>query len=61
MLTNADKGVLEISDIYQFIQPWRIIDLGLIQNESNPISKVAKIGATMIIDTFVVGGNKLIL
>lgn len=40
--------VQEIPDADKFIQPQTIIDLGLIQDNNNPISKVEKMEEIMI-------------
>lgn len=53
-----DVAAQEIPDVDQFIQPLTRTDLGLIRDYANPISKVEKMGATMIREAYEAGGHK---
>ncbi|KAF3677330.1 hypothetical protein FXO37_04880 [Capsicum annuum] len=51
-LVASSMAVQELPDIDQFIKSRTTTDLGLIRDDDNPISKAAKIGATMIREIF---------
>lgn len=45
----------ELPDINRFLRPRTTIDLGLIRDVTNPISKMAKLGTSIISDAYEAG------
>lgn len=57
MQLYLDQGMSDISRVDQFFKVWGIIHLGLIRDVSNPISKVPKVEAFLLLQAFQAGGH----